>query len=491
MRVLETIPQAETADPRRAIKLSVPLVVDLDGTLIHSNLLLESIIALVKRSFLSALKLPLWLMRGKAAFKAEVTRRVALNMAVLPLNMPFVERLKREKARGRQLILATGAHETLAKQVADRLGLFEEVLASDGKRNLTGRDKLAVLRERFGATGFDYAGNATADYPIWRAARLATVVNASPRIVNWATENANVDEVFPRTAPTLATYVRALRLHQWLKNLLLFAPLIAALRFTDIGALTNLLIGFVAFGLCASSVYLLNDIVDIEDDRQHPNKRRRPFASGDLPIAHGIALIPALLAASAALCLALPWQFSIVLAVYYAMTLTYTFFLKRLEAVDVVTLALLYTTRIFAGGAAAGIALSVWLVTFSVFIFLSLALAKRCAELLLMQKNGKQASSARGYLLADLPMLHSMGVGSGYIAAVVLAFYLDTPQVGIAYTHPVLLWLFVPVLVYWVTRVWLKTSRSEMHDDPLVFAARDRVSLAFAGLGGAIIWLAT
>jgi 4-hydroxybenzoate polyprenyltransferase/phosphoserine phosphatase len=490
MQDLEVTPKADDIDPTPVTKSSVPLVVDLDGTLIHTNLLVESVIALVKRSFLSVFLLPLWLMRGKAAFKAQVTRRVALDLSALPFNRPLVEHLKREKARGRRLVLATGTHESLARPIAHQTGLFEEVFASDGKRNMTSHNKLAALRDRFDSTGFDYAGNAVADFPIWRAARFATVVNASPRIVNWAKTHATVDEVFPRQTPTLATYVHALRLHQWLKNLLVFAPLIAALRFTDVDALVRLLIGFFAFSLCASSVYLLNDIIDIEDDRRHPDKRHRPFASGYLPIAHGFMLIPALLAGSAVLSSFLPLQFSVVLAVYYAMTLAYTFCLKRLESVDVVTLALLYTTRIFAGGAAAGIPLSQWLLTFSIFIFLSLALAKRCTELLLMQKLGRQASSGRGYLLADLPVLHSMGVGAGYVAALVLALYLSSPEVRVAYARPDLLWIFVPVLVFWVTRIWLKTGRSEMRHDPLVFAARDHVSLVFAILCGALIWLA-
>lgn len=429
---------------------SVPLVVDLDGTLINSNLLVESVIALLKRSLFSVFLLPLWLMRGKATFKAEVTRRTTLDLSVLPLNRPLLEHLKREKARGRRLVLATGAYETLARRIADRLGLFEEVLATNGTINLTCHNKLAALRARFGATGFDYAGNAVDDCPIWSAARRATVVNASPRLLNWATVNATVDGVFPREKPTLGLYVRALRLHQWLKNLLLFAPLIAALKFTDVDALMQLGIGFLAFGCCASSVYLLNDIIDLEDDRLHPNKKHRPFASGRLPISHGLVLIPVLLVSAAALSALLPLKFSLVLMAYYATTLAYTFFLKRMEAVDVVTLAMLYTTRIFAGGAAAGIPLSVWLLTFSVFIFLSLALAKRCAELQLLRKHGKSKSSGRGYVLADLPMLRSMGVGSGYVAAVVLALYLNSPQVALAYEHSDMLWLCVPVLVYWV-----------------------------------------
>lgn len=490
MTDLDTLPGAGTTAPPSPAASRVPLVVDLDGTLIRSNLLLESVIALMKQSLLTVFLLPLWLLRGKAVLKAEVTRRVALDLSVLPLNTPLLEHLRRKKARGHRLVLATGTHETLARRIADQVGLFDDVLATDGRRNLTGTNKLAALRHRYGATGFDYAGNAAADRPIWRAARQATVVDAPSRLVSWAKRNANVTHVFPRQRPPLWLYVRALRLHQWLKNILLLAPLVAALRFTDVAALTDLLIGFFAFGFCASSVYLVNDIIDLEDDRLHPNKRHRPFASGALPVVHGLVLIPLLLAASAALCVFLPGQFAAVLAVYYAATLAYTFGLKRLEAIDIVTLALLYTTRIFAGAAAAQVPVSVWLLTFSIFLFLSLAIAKRYAELTLMRKNGKQASAARGYRFADLPILRSMGVGAGYVAAVVLAVYVDTPQVGAAYAHPYLLWVFVPVLVLWLTRVWIKTGRAEMHDDPLVFAARDRVSLAFAVLCGAVLWLA-
>ncbi|WP_163269277.1 UbiA family prenyltransferase [Chelativorans alearense] len=489
MTDLDILPSAGPTEPPPKAP-PVPLVVDLDGTLIRTNLLLESVIALVKQSLLTVFLLPLWLMRGKATLKEEVTRRVSLDLSVLPLNAPLLEHLRRKKARGHRLILATGTHETLARKIADQLGLFDEVLATNGRHNLTGINKLTVLRHQFGATGFDYAGNAAADCPIWCAARQATVVDAPSRLVGWAKRNANVTHVFPRQRPPLWLYVRALRLHQWLKNILLFAPLVAALKFTDVAALTDLLIGFFAFGLCASSVYLVNDIIDLEDDRLHPNKRHRPFASGTLPVAHGLVLVPLLLAASAALCLFLPWQFAAVLGVYYAATLAYTFGLKRLEAIDIVTLALLYTTRIFAGAAAAQLPLSVWLLTFSIFLFLSLAIAKRYAELILMHKNGKQGSTGRGYRFADLPILRSMGVGAGYVAAVVLAVYLDTPQVAAAYAHPQILWVFVPVLVLWLTRVWIKTGRAEMHDDPLVFAARDRVSLAFAVLCGAVIGMA-
>jgi 4-hydroxybenzoate polyprenyltransferase/phosphoserine phosphatase len=472
----------ETAD--------VPIVVDLDGTLVCNDLLLECVLALLRRSPLSLLLLPFWLLKGRARLKAEIASRVELDCTGLPLNQPLLARLRKAKARGRTLVLATGSNEQWARRIADELGLFDEVLASDASRNLTGREKLAALRARFGSTGFDYIGNCSADYPLWQAARRATVVNASPRVARWVTDNATLDEILPGTAPGFMTYVRALRLHQWLKNLLLFAPLIAAHKLADLNAVIDLGIAFLAFGLCASSVYVLNDMMDLSDDRRHPAKCKRPFASGELPLAHGLVLIPLLLAGAAALTLLLPWQFGLVLAGYYAMTLAYTFFLKRHEAVDVVTLALLYTSRILAGGAAAGIDLSVWLLTFSTFIFLSLALAKRCAELFVLKKQGDEATSGRGYRVADLPVLFSMGIGSSYVAALVLALYLSSTQVRQAYDHPQLLWAFVPVLIYWSTRVWLITCRAGMHDDPLVFTARDRLSLALAAGCGGIIWAA-
>ncbi|WP_404402122.1 UbiA family prenyltransferase [Pelagibacterium halotolerans] len=486
MTNLEMLPNAEDT----ASAPQIPLVVALNGTLIRGNLLLESIILLVKRSLPTIFLLPVWLMGGKAAFKEEIARRVSLNLSGLPFNLPFIEHLRRQKARGVRLILATGTHETLARKVADELGLFDDVLAAGNGNNLTGAQKLAALQRRFGATGFDYAGNGPEDCLIWRAARHATVVDAPRRLVAWAGQNADVEHVFPRQRSPLALYLRALRVHQWLKNILLFVPLITALRFSDFAALTDLLIGFFAFSFCASSVYVVNDIIDIADDRLHPNKRNRPFASGALPITHGIAMVPLLLVASGVLCLFLPWQFAAILGVYYVATVAYTFGLKRMEAIDIVTLALLYTTRIFAGGAAAHLPISIWLLTFSIFLFLSLAIAKRYTELILMRKNGRQKSSGRGYRVSDLPMLRAMGVGTGYAAAVVLAVYLDTPHVRAAYTEPALLWVFVPILVLWLTRIWIKTGRAEMHDDPLIFAARDRVSLTFAVLCGAVIGLA-
>lgn len=476
--------------PRRlAPETTVPLVVDLDDTLLRSDLLHESVLALLKRSPLTVFLLPLWLARGRARLKHEIARRVDLDTSAIPFNDSFLDYLRTEKTAGRTLVLATASNEKYAHQIANQLGLFDEVLASDETVNLCGHEKLAALRAHFSA-GFDYAGNGHADLPIWRAARMATVVNGSDRIERTVAEDCTPERVFSREPPTLWDYLHALRVHQWLKNLLVFVPLITSLRFTDVTALTQLAIGFLSFSLCASSVYVLNDLTDLEDDRQHPRKCRRPFACGTLSIVHGCFLVVGLLAAAVAVALLLPIEFLGVLGLYYATTLGYSFGLKHVEIADILTLAGLYTIRIVAGGAAAGITLSFWLLAFSMFLFLSLALAKRCAELAVMREKGQAVAPGRGYRVADLPLLYSLGAGSGYIAVLVLALYLSSDAVQRGYGNPGVLWAFCPMLLFWITRTWLTTYRGEMHDDPVVFAARDRSSRILAVLGGVAIWFA-
>lgn len=491
MTKLETIsPNSGDADSTQSLDGTPPLVVDLDGTLIKGDLLIEGVIALLKRSLFYLLLLPVWALGGRAALKAKVAEHAEIEIPTLGFNRPFMAWLQSEKARGRRLYLASGSHETWVREVADETGLFDEVFASDGIHNRTGLEKLSVLHERFGPKGFDYAGNASVDYPIWQAARHAVVVNASARVTRWAQDNASVEHVFPRSEAGPRTYLRAMRIHQWLKNLLLFAPLIAAFQTADMLAFGQIVMGFLAFGLCASSVYLLNDIIDVADDRLHPRKCKRPFASGELSIQTGLKLVPILLAGSILLTLFLPWQFALTLAAYYAMTLAYSFKIKQIPGLDVQTLALLYTTRVVAGGAAAGITLSFWLLSFAFFLFLSLAFVKRCAELAVMRNQNKESSRGRGYLVSDLPLLDSMGTGAGYISAFVLGLYINSRDVGLVYDHPQILWALVPIVLFWITRVWLLTHRGEMHDDPVVFAARDRISLALAALSCVVMVVA-
>lgn len=451
--------------PRRlAPEASVPLVVDLDDALLRSNLLYESVLALLKRAPLLLFLLPWWRSGGRARLLYEIAQRVELDTSTMPLNLPLLDHLRAQRTAGRRLVMVSTSHRKYADQIATQLGLFDEVIASE---TTSGGEKLAALRARF-PRGFDYAGSGERN-----------VASLSPP-----------EPSFGRERATVGDYLRALRVHQWLKNLLVFVPLITALQFTDTAALANLVIAFVAFSLCASSVYVLNDLVDLGDDRQHPRKCERPFACGALSIAQGFGLVGVLLAASIAVALLLPWAFLAVLAGYYALTLAYSFGLKRAEILDILALALLYTIRIVAGGAAAGITLSFWLLAFSMFLFLSLALAKRCAELSVMRERGQERAPGRAYRVHDLPLLHALGAGAGYIAVLVLALYLTSGAVQRAYTVPGLLWVFCPMLLYWITRTWLMTHRGEMHDDPVVFAARDRGSQVLAVLGAAVIWFA-
>lgn len=466
-----------------------PLVVDLDGTLLRGDLLHESVFALLRKSPLCVFRLPFWLRQGKARLKHEIARRIDLDVSTLPYNEQVLEYLRQESARGRSLILATASNERLAHQVASHLEFFDEVLASDERVNLKAETKLARVREHLDGSSFDYIGDSMADLPLWHRAERAIVVG-DRGLADTVRRQVTVETHIPVQRPRLSVYASALRTHQWLKNLLVFVPLIAAHRFSDLPMMLELVLAFLAFSLCASSVYVLNDLIDLGDDRQHPRKRFRPFASGELSIARGCIMVPGLLGAAVAIALWLPLTFLATLAVYYATTLAYSLSFKRLEVLDIITLATLYTLRIIGGGAATGIPLTVWLLGFSLFVFMSLAVAKRCAELIVMRELGRNEPVGRGYRVRDLPLLCSVGVGAGYVAALVLTLYLTSYDVRIAYSNPVLLWVFCPMLLYWITRVWLKTYRGEMHDDPVVFAVRDGGSRILAVIGGMALWLA-
>jgi 4-hydroxybenzoate polyprenyltransferase/phosphoserine phosphatase len=456
----------------------LPLCVDCDGTLVRTDLLFESLLLLAKRSPLSLLLLPQWLLRGKAAFKAEVAARVQIDPALLPYNAELIEYLGRERAGGRQVTLATASPRPFAEAVARHVALFDVVDATDDGINLSATRKADRLAERFREGGFVYAGNSRDDLPVWQRAAGAIVVDAPARVRAEAHRITRVIAEFPRRAPTPAAYLRAMRPHQWLKNLLVFVPLLASHQLDEPARLITTLIAFVVFSICASGVYVVNDLLDLDADRAHPRKRTRPFAAGEIPLQHGVALGAALLTGATAVALALmSLPFAGVLAVYLAATFAYSLRLKAIAVVDIVTLAGLYTVRLVAGAVAAEVALSAWLVAFSMFIFFSLATVKRYAELQGAQRRGQLNAAGRGYGIEDLPVLMSLGTASGYGAVVVLALYIESDAVDLLYANPQLLWLMFPFLLYWISRVWMKTSRGEMHDDPVVFAARDRQSL--------------
>ncbi|WP_321796387.1 UbiA family prenyltransferase [Caballeronia sp. J97] len=472
--------------------MSKPIVVDLDGTLIQSDILVESGFAFLRSSPHKLFKPLQWLSSGgKSKLKSRLAEHVTIDVTTLPYNTQVVGWLQEMRDTGRSIALATASHESFAHRIAEHLGIFDRVFATNEQVNLSSHKKRDRLVEEYGEKGFDYVGNSHDDIAVWQAADRAYVVNPHAGVVRAASKHDNIEQVFENRQPTLKVWAKALRLHQWLKNLLIFVPLLAGHHLNSLPLIGLALLSFLAFGLCASSVYLLNDLLDLEDDRHHPVKRKRPLAAGTLPLLSGITLCPVLLAAAFAIALTfLPWRFNIVLLSYYVLTLAYSLALKRRVMIDVVTLAMLYTTRIVAGAAAISVHLTFWLLAFSMFFFLSLALVKRYTELHATLRAGHEKTRGRGYLSSDLSVVSSLGTASGYISVLVLAMYIQDERTAALYRHPQYIWIACPVMLYWISRTWVIAHRGEMHDDPIVFAARDRMSLLVVALCGFAFWLA-
>lgn len=467
-----------------------PLCVDMDGTLIRTDLLYEGLCALAKHSFFSLFLLPFWLIGGKANMKEQIAKRVQFDPALLPYNEALIDYLRAAKAAGRVLVLATASPRPYAELVANHLGLFDRVLATEHGHNLSARNKADRLCALYGERQFVYVGNSSDDLKVWGKAGTAILVDTSPKVAAKTALLAPIEATFDSEKPGFMDYLKAVRLHQWLKNILIFVPLFVAHRVDEAGLLTDALLAFFAFGMCASSVYLLNDLLDLPSDRLHPRKRMRPFASGMIPILHGVGLIPVLLLIASLISLNLPSYFTMVLACYYLTTFAYSMWLKNQVIVDVITLAALYTFRIIAGAAATKIVPSFWLLAFSMFLFLSLAMVKRYSELLDVLKQNKIKPAGRGYNVDDLSVIMSLGTASGYLSVLVLALYVNSPDVRNLYSNYRLLWLVLPPFLFWISQMWMKTHRGEMHDDPVVFAVRDRSSLVIAVFIGVVVMMA-
>lgn len=452
-------------------------MVDLDGTLIHTDMLHESALRVLRDSPLYTLHIPYWLSRGKAALKQNLANRSDFDPSTLPYNKELLEWLKQQKAQGRKLILCTASDLSIAAAISEHLGFFDEVMASDGVRNLAGKHKAELLEQRFGHAGFDYVGNSNADLAVWQRAHKAVVVNASAALINKASAFCEVERIFPSPALEFKVCRRVFRMHQWLKNLLLFVPILAAHQLTTPDIWLELILAFFSFSLCASSVYIANDLLDLESDRQHPRKCKRPFASGLVPTWIGVVLAPLLLFSSLALARLVGESFFFWLLFYFALTCAYSWTLKRVMLIDCLTLAMLYTLRIVAGAAAVEMSLSFWLLAFSVFLFLSLSFVKRYAELEVQLLHGKQKAHGRGYYTSDAPLLQTMGITSGYAAVLVLALYLNSDAILKLYRAPELVGGAVPIMLFWISWMWMQAHRGKMHDDPLVFAIKDKASL--------------
>lgn len=454
-------------------RLQVPLVVDLDGTLVKTDLLHECLTeALLKRP-LTCHRTVAWLARGRAHLKSRLAQDADLDVAALPYRDDLLRWLRQEKATGRRIVLATAQSKLFATKVAEHLGIFDEVMSSDDSVNLSSRAKRDALVQRFGARGFAYVGNSRADLPVWEAASDAHLAGHAPHLAHLLRRRGNLGKVFDEGIGSLDALLRAMRPAQWAKNTLLLLPLIAAHLIGDLESVSRALLAMAAFSLAASGVYILNDLIDLEDDRHHPRKRLRPFASGALPVLTGWAVWPLLMATALALAAStLGPAFVGWLTFYVALTLAYCLWIKRRPVADVITLALLYTIRVIAGAAAISVPLSFWLLAFSIFVFLSLALVKRYTELQSVCTDS-QTLRGRGYGGRDLHYVAILGCGAAYTSVLVLAMYIQDPRTALLYASPQLIWPICPIFLFWISRVWLLASRGQMHDDPVVFAIKD------------------
>lgn len=468
-----------------------PLCVDLDGTLTKSDTLADSLLLLIRNNPLKAAMAPFWLRQGKAAFKARVSSLVSLDVEHLPWNRQLLDYLAEQHAMGRRIYLVTGADTGVAQRIASYVGLFDGVLASDGETNRTGNHKLSALKQRFADEGFDYIGNAGVDAPALVRSGEAMAANPTRKLRSLIRSGVvPVSRTFEERAGTLRAILKAMRLRQWTKNVLIFVPLLLA---HAVGFPLPLwaLLAFLCFSLCASGTYILNDLLDMDADRRHPTKCRRPFAAGDLSAGTGLWIAGLLLAAGFAGSVFFTPDFAEWLAVYVVATLAYSLRLKRVALVDVLLLSGLYALRLLAGAAALGIRISAWFAAFSIFLFLSLAIVKRFSELQRTREKGESLTNGRGYQLSDIEQLRSFGTVSGLAAVLVFALYINSYDIAGLYRHPARMWLVVPLLLWWIFRVWLLASRGQLDEDPVIFAVTDKLSLAACAAIAAIAVLAT
>lgn len=475
------------------IDKSIPICVDLDGALIATDILYESLILLVKKNPLYLFILPFWLLKGKGWLKFKIHQIVQPNEQILPYRTELIEFLQQKKSDGRKIVLTTATMKQIADKIAKKVGIFDDVIAtqlkSDGSvYNLFGKDKQKELVRLYGEKEFDYVGDSAADLNVWRSARKAILVEPSEKVLKQAKEMVEIEKVFQSEKNTVHLVIKQMRIYQWMKNLLILLPLAMAHKLGSNGVYLNLFFAFLSFSLAASAVYIANDMLDLESDRSHPRKRNRPFASGKLSLKFGVFAAPLLFIIALLISFAIePIGFSLSLCFYIVVTSAYSAFLKKIAIIDILILSFLYTLRIIAGGLAVDVAISPWLLAFSIFIFLSMAIVKRYTELRVMLNENKTKPSGRGYTIDDLHLLGSVGPSAGLISVLIFSLYVNSIHVSMLYQSPKYLWFAAPLLLYWILRVWLLAHRGKMHDDPIVAMAKDPASWIVGALIGIIV----
>lgn len=475
----ERLSSESTAERTTASK---PLCVDLDGTLVATDVTVEGILEFLKVAPWKLFALIAALMSGRPALKRYVAQNVTIDASTLPYRGQVLAAMRQARADGRQILLVTASDQSVADAVGEHVDLIDEAVGTHSDTNLKGRDKAEYLVSRFGTGGFQYIGDSSADLPVWSAAGEAHMVAPSASTRRRAEQSVSKTTLLVERPDKAKAAVKELRPHQWAKNVLLFVPLYFAHAYTDLDLVFSAVMAFLSFSFAASSIYVLNDLIDLPVDRLHRSKRNRPLAAGSLSIADGLLLSAIALLVSIALAvLFVSPRFVWVVVGYVALTTTYSFYLKQQMIVDVLTLASLFTYRVMAGGVAVNVPLSEWLLAFSIFFFTSLAFVKRYSELIQAKADGRLSIKGRNYVPADIPIIVAAGLASGFLAVLVFALYINTDAITAYYPRFQVLWGICLVLVYWIMRIWFLAARDQMHDDPVLFAVKDKISI-FAGV---------
>jgi 4-hydroxybenzoate polyprenyltransferase len=462
---------------------NIPICVDLDGTLLYGDTLLDSF-ALAMHSWPILIRIPGWILQGKAALKDRLADNIKLNPEILPYNNTLIEFLRDQKELGKRLILVTAAHETIGHAINQYLCLFDDVIGSTEIRNLRGKEKARILIENFGYKQFCYIGNDRTDLQIWNVAESGIVVNATKKVIYKANKATKITKIILKKSSFNRALLKELRLYQWIKNLLVFVPIITANALYDLHAWFYAAVVFSAFCATASGTYVLNDLLDLEADRAHPIKRNRPFASGILSIQTGMVLFPSLFLLG--LLLASIANVLLFVLFYALINIAYSIKLKEFPIIDLFILASVYTIRLYAGGVTTGHNVSLWLLAFSCFLFFALAIIKRVADLITSKRLNGGQDHRRGYNIKDIVILQSMGICSSFVSSLVLALYVQSEAAASLYHSPRILWAIVPLILFWQCRLWLSASRGYIKEDPILYAAKDWVSLLI-GISLAII----
>ncbi len=456
---------------------NVPLCVDLDGTLLRTDLLYESIIYLLKKNFFYIFIIPFWFLKGRYYTKYKLLQYVSPNVSSLPYNSEIIDFIKREKEKGRTITLVTASAQALAEKVANYLEIFDFVYASKDGINLVHQNKADFLIDRFGYKNFDYIGDSYKDIVVWENSNTAHIVTNDNNLINIVEQKTKIGKIFNIPKEGLSVYLKQIRVHQWIKNLLIFVPTFLAHK-TDFNNFLDLILAFFSFSFIASAIYVINDLADIESDRNHSTKKYRPLASGQMKILTSFKIIPILFILGFVLSLfTYNFSFVIILLIYTVITILYSFYLKKLYLIDIIILSILFTIRLFAGGIITNTTISPWLLSFTLFIFLSLGALKRYTELKGLLSSQKVKTKGRDYYIDEIPLLLNLGISTGIVSILVFMLYINNPDVSYLYNNPYYLYLIIPILLYWILRMWFEAHRGLMNDDPISYAIKDKVSI--------------